>query len=84
MEMSYELALLGNPDPDGNPNDCSFTATKDSVRLVGRNPVELIGLATLESRFPDFDHQSEIWKRHGPNLIKKLTEDWYKSWHKPE
>lgn len=84
MEMGYELALFGPPDPDGNAHDCSFTATKGSVRLAGRNPVELIGLATLECRFPDFGHQSELWERPGPNLINKLTEDWCESWRKPK
>ena len=82
-EMGYELAFLGAPDADGSTANCSFTATKDSVRLLGRNPVELVGLATLHSRFPDFDHESNLWQRTGPNLIKKITDDWEKQWCKP-
>ena len=82
-EFGYELAFLGSPDADGTTANCSFIATKDSVRLVGRNPVELVGLATLHSRFPDFDHESKLWRRAGPDLIQKITDDWEQQWCKP-
>lgn len=84
LELGYELSMCGPPDADGSTGECSFTATKNFVRLGGRNPVELLGLAALHARFPEFDHASEVWQRPGPNVIHQLTQDWENRWCKPK
>ncbi len=82
LEMGYEFALQGYPDAVGGVGSTSFTATRDSVRLVGHNPVELLGLATLHMRYPEFDHESNIWQMPGPDLIQGLIQDWEQRWYK--
>ncbi|MEM7315993.1 MAG: hypothetical protein AAF497_22890, partial [Planctomycetota bacterium] len=77
-----DLTIQGNPDGNGGISHCSFAATKDSVRLTGRNPVELVGLAAINSRFPDFQHSSDTWRPEGPNLMNQLIKDWEKHWGK--
>jgi hypothetical protein len=71
----FELAVSGEPQPDGNyPVERQWFARKEGFYFCADNPIELLGLVAVYDYVRPADDRPYWWKVDGPDVESELLE----------